>query len=46
MLRGLVDRAVTVRTEIGSLKVEWPEGGQVQQTGPAEIAFAADFPAV
>jgi diaminopimelate epimerase len=44
MLKGLVDRAVTVRTAIGSLKVEWPEGGQVLQTGPAEIVFSADFP--
>lgn len=43
MIKGLVDRAVTVRTAIGSLKVEWPEGGDVLQTGPAEIVFSSDF---
>jgi diaminopimelate epimerase len=45
MLKGLVDRAVTVRTARGSLKVEWPEGGEVLQTGPAEIVFSGDYPA-
>lgn len=46
MLKGLTDRAVTVRTAIGSLKVEWPEGGDVLQTGPAEVVFSGDYPAV
>ncbi len=46
MLKGLTDRAVTVRTAIGSLKVEWPEGGNVLQTGPAEVVFSGDYPAV
>ncbi len=46
MVKGLVDRAVTVRTAIGSLKVEWPEGGEVLQTGPAEVVFSGDYPAV
>jgi len=45
MLKGLVDRAVTVRTAIGGLRVEWPEGGEVFQTGPAEVVFSGDFPA-
>jgi diaminopimelate epimerase len=45
MLKGLADRAVTVRTAIGSLKVEWPEGGEVFQTGPAEVVFTGDYPA-
>jgi diaminopimelate epimerase len=45
MLKGLVDRSVTVRTAIGSLKVEWPEGGAVFQTGPAEVVFSGDYPA-
>ena len=44
MLKGLVDRDITVRTEIGSLRVEWPEGGAVLQTGPAEVVFSAEFP--
>ena len=44
MLKGLVDRAVTVRTAIGTLKVEWPEGGEVFQTGPAEVVFSGDYP--
>jgi diaminopimelate epimerase len=45
MLKGLVNRSVTVRTAIGSLKVEWPEGGAVLQTGPAEVVFSGDYPA-
>jgi diaminopimelate epimerase len=45
MLKGLVDRSVTVRTAMGSLKVEWPEGGAVLQTGPAEVVFSGDYPA-
>jgi diaminopimelate epimerase len=45
MLKGLVDRTVTVRTAMGSLKVEWPEGGEVLQTGPAEVVFSGDYPA-
>jgi len=44
ILKGLVDRAVTVRTAIGSLRVEWPVGGQILQTGPAEVALTAVFP--
>jgi diaminopimelate epimerase len=44
-LKGLTDRAVTVRTAQGSLKVEWLEGGEVLQTGPAEVVFSGDYPA-
>ena len=45
ILKGLADRDVTVRTAIGSLRVEWPEGGEVLQTGPAEVVFSGDYPA-
>jgi diaminopimelate epimerase len=45
MLKGLVDRAVKVRTAMGGLTVEWPEGGEVSQTGPAEVVFSGDYPA-
>jgi len=45
MLKGLTDRDVTVRTAIGSLRVEWPEGGQVLQTGQAEVVFSGEYPA-
>jgi diaminopimelate epimerase len=45
MLKGLTDRDVTVRTAIGSLRVEWPEGGQVFQTGQAEVVFSGEYPA-
>ncbi len=45
VLGGSVDRAVTVRTEAGRLEVEWPEGGEVRQTGPAEVVFSGRFPA-
>ncbi len=44
MIKGLTDRTVTVRTAIGSLKVEWPEGGDLLQTGPAEVVFSGDYP--
>jgi diaminopimelate epimerase len=44
MLKGLTGRAITVRTAIGSLKLEWPEGGEVFQTGPAEVVFTGDYP--
>ncbi|OGD26508.1 MAG: diaminopimelate epimerase [Candidatus Aminicenantes bacterium RBG_19FT_COMBO_65_30] len=46
IIKGLVNRAVTVRTARGSLKVEWPEGGEILQTGPAEVVFSGDYPAV
>ena len=45
MLKGLVDRAVKVRTAMGSLKVEWLEPGEILQTGPAEVVFSGDYPA-
>ncbi len=44
MIKGLADRTVTVRTARGSLTVEWPEGGEVFQTGPAEVIFSGDYP--
>lgn len=43
MIKGLTGRAVTVRTALGSLKVEWPEGGELLQTGPAEVVFSGDY---
>jgi diaminopimelate epimerase len=44
MLKGLTDRTVKVRTARGSLTVEWPEGGELFQTGPAEVVFSGDYP--
>jgi diaminopimelate epimerase len=44
MLKGFVDRSVTVHTALGDLKVDWPEGGELLQTGPAEVVFSGDFP--
>ncbi len=46
VLKGLTDRSVKVRTAMGNLKVEWPKGGEVLQTGPAEVVFSGDYPAV
>jgi diaminopimelate epimerase len=44
MLKGLVNRTVTVRTEMGLLLVEWPsDTDKVYQTGPAEFAFVGSF---
>ena len=45
MLKGLTDRSIKVRTALGSLKVEWLEGGEILQTGPAEVVFSGDYPA-
>jgi diaminopimelate epimerase len=36
ILNGLTDRQVRVRTEAGSLQVDWPENGEVVLTGPVE----------
>jgi diaminopimelate epimerase len=36
ILNGLTGRQVTVETPAGNLQVEWPEGGEVLLTGPAE----------
>lgn len=44
ILKGLTGRRVQVRTALGELAVEWPEGGEVSQTGPAEFVFDGDFP--
>jgi len=44
MLKGLTDRTVRVRTARGSLSVDWPEGGELFQTGPAEVVFSGDYP--
>lgn len=44
IVTGRTDRTVTVRTEMGSLLVEWPsETAPVVQTGPAEFAFVGSF---
>jgi diaminopimelate epimerase len=45
ILKGLTDRKVKVWTSMGSLTVEWPEGDQVFQTGPAEVVFEGNYPA-
>ncbi len=42
ILKGLTDSPVTVRTSMGSLRVEW-EGQKVYQTGPAEVVFEGRF---
>jgi diaminopimelate epimerase len=36
ILNGMTERQVRVRTEGGSLQVDWPENGQVILTGPVE----------
>jgi len=44
IVKGLVDRTVTIRTEMGGLLVEWPsDDAPVVQTGPAEFAFVGSF---
>ena len=36
ILNGLTERQVRVRTEAGSLQVDWPENGEIILTGPVE----------
>ncbi len=43
ILNGLTNRQVSVRTEAGILKVEWPEGGEVTLTGPAERVMSGKY---
>jgi diaminopimelate epimerase len=43
ILKGLTDRKVKVWTSMGPFVVEWPPGGSVYQTGPAQIVFEGDY---
>ncbi len=43
ILNGLTDRRVRVRTEAGTLQVEWPEGGEVILTGPVEKVMRGTY---
>jgi diaminopimelate epimerase len=45
ILKGLTDRTVKVWTSMGALTVEWPQEGEVFQTGPSEVVFEGDYPA-
>ena len=46
IVRGVVDRRLTVVCDGGSLDVEWPEGGHVRQVGDVEIVFDGQWVAV
>jgi diaminopimelate epimerase len=39
-----LDRRVLVHLPGGDLTIEWPEGGSVFKTGPAEYAFRGEWP--
>ena len=43
MLNGLTDRRVHVRTEAGTLEVEWPPEGEVTLTGPAARVMSGSY---
>jgi diaminopimelate epimerase len=43
ILNGLTLRRVHVRTEAGTLEVEWPRDGEVTLTGPAERVMSGNF---
>ncbi len=43
ILNGLTERRVRVRTEAGTLEVEWREGGEVILTGPVEKVMAGTY---
>jgi len=42
ILKGLTDKKVNVRTQLGYLTVEWEEE-KIYQTGPAEVIATGDF---
>lgn len=43
VLKGLVDRRVHAVCDGGTLEIEWPEGGEVRQTGEVEVLFEGDW---
>ncbi|HEV2419085.1 MAG TPA: diaminopimelate epimerase [Terriglobia bacterium] len=43
ILNGFTGRRVRVETLAGALQVEWPEGGEVILTGPAQIVVTGDY---
>jgi diaminopimelate epimerase len=43
ILTGRADRKVRVVCEGGTLEVEWPEGGHVQQVGEVELLFDGEW---
>jgi diaminopimelate epimerase len=43
ILTGRVDRKVRVVCDGGTLDVEWPEGGHVQQVGEVELLFEGEW---
>lgn len=43
VLNGLTGRAVEVLCDGGDLEVEWPEGGEVRQTGEVELLFEGEW---
>ena len=43
ILKGLTQRHVRVECDGGTLDVEWPEGGDVRQTGEVEVLFEGDW---
>ena len=43
ILNGLTGRRVRVRTEAGTLEVDWPEGGEVTLTGPAKRVMSGKY---
>jgi diaminopimelate epimerase len=45
MLRGVVDRKVTIELRGGELTIEWPDNtSSVLMTGPATTVFAGTIP--
>jgi diaminopimelate epimerase len=43
VIKGLVDRRARAMCDGGTLAIEWPEGGEVRQTGEVEILFEGDW---
>jgi diaminopimelate epimerase len=43
VLKGLVDRSVRAVCDGGVLDIEWPEGGEVRQTGEVEVLLEGDW---
>jgi diaminopimelate epimerase len=43
VLKGLVDRNVRAVCDGGVLEIEWPEGGEVRQTGEVEVLLEGEW---
>jgi len=44
IVNGLTDRDVNVRVSLGTLRISWPEDGNITMRGPAAEVFSGEWP--